>query len=314
VSKLRVAAVTNPGSRGHARLRPGALAKLREETHVVAELETRGRDDDRARIAELVAAADPDVLVAAGGDGTAGVAFGALLEAKLAERTALAFLPLGTGNNAARSFGLRSLFDGASALTLALRAIVSGPRRVIDAGLVDGRPFLGAFAIGMDADVLRLRNRLQRRLESAGFDGGYSLYLGSVAASLLRRHGAPARVSVEGALEAGPVYGLAAINTPVYAGPIRFDGANDCADGRLDVLLVTSAWRYVAEYASAWPRYLRILHGRSAAPSPRLRRARTLHVDLERPVAAQADGEELPASASFRVGVLPRALRVCVPH
>jgi len=153
----RFAVVTNPRSRARARLRARALAKLRESVQVVGELETHGDAGDGGRLAELVSATEPDVLVAAGGDGTARLALGALFETKSAERTALGFLPLGTGNNAARSLGLRALADGGAALALALAAIASGPRRAIDVGLVGGRPFLGSFAIGMDADVLALR-------------------------------------------------------------------------------------------------------------------------------------------------------------
>jgi len=312
--ELRVAVVVNPRSSAPARIRARALAKLREETRVVAKLDTRGDGDDGRRLADLVGGAEPDVLVAAGGDGTAGLAVGALLEAKCAERTALGLLPLGTGNNAARSFELRSLRDGEAALALALAAIATGPRREVDVGRVGGRAFLGSLAIGIDADVLALRNAVQRRLDGAGLDGGYALYLGGALASLLRGHGGPARISIDGALETRRIYGLAVLNAPVYAGPIRFDGSNDSADGRLDVLLVSSAWEYVAEYSSAWPRYLRVLHGRPAAPSPRLRRARELVVELEQPVAAEADGEGLPPSASFHVDVLPRALRICTPR
>ena len=312
---LRIAAVVNARLRARARtLVSQALARLRESACLVAVLDTRGDDGDAGRLTDLVARGDLDVLVAAGGDGTVGLAAGALLEARRTESTALGFLPLGTGNNAARSFGLRSLRDGEAALRLALAAITAGPRREVDVGRVDRRVFLGSLAIGIDAAVLSLRNELQRHLERTGLDGGYGLYLGGALASLLRRQGGPARIAIDGAWETQTIYGVAAINAPVYAGPLRFDGANDCDDGRLDVLVVSSAWEYLAEYASAWPRFLRVLHGRSAAPSPRLRRARQLVVELERPLCAQADGEELEPSASFHVDVLPCALRICTPR
>jgi diacylglycerol kinase family enzyme len=251
------------------------------------------------------------VLVAAGGDGTAALVLRALLEAKGAAPPALAFLPLGTGNNAARSFGLHALRDGAAALERAIAAIEAGPRRAVDAGLLDDRPFLGSVAIGMDADVLALRNRIQRRL--GGTSGGYALYLGGALASLPGAHGGRARLSLDGVSEARPVFNLAVVNAPVYAGPLRFDGENDCADGLLDVHAVASAREYFTEYPSAWLRYLRVRHGEKLLPSKRLRRAREIEVEFERPVAAQADGEEIGAAARFRIRVLPRAVRICVP-
>jgi diacylglycerol kinase (ATP) len=312
--ELRVAVVVNPRSRARARLRARSLERLRESVRVVAELDTRGAAADGERLAALVTDLEPDVLVAAGGDGTAGLALRALLETKRAERTALAFLPLGTGNNAARSFGLSALRDGDAALARAVAAIVSGPRRTVDAGLANDRPFLGSFTLGMDADLLALRNRLHRRLEPRGIEGGYSLYLGSFAASLLRgAHGGRAQLWLDGVRESCALYNLAIVNAPIYAGPFRFDGANDCADGLLDVHALASAGEYLTEYPGAWLRYLRVERGVRVAPSPRLRRAREIRVELERPVAAQSDGEALAAAASFQVRVLPGALRVCLP-
>jgi diacylglycerol kinase (ATP) len=289
------------------------LARLRESARVVAELATSGDPSEGERLARLLSSHEPDVLVAAGGDGTASLALRALLDAKCAERTALAILPLGTGNNAARSFGLRALRDGADAVALAVGAITGGARRFVDLGCIDGRPFLGSVSIGMDADVLALRNRLHQRLAGVGLDAGYALYLGASLGSLLSEHGAPARLTLDGEMERLALFGLCVVNAPVYAGPIRFDAANDCADGRLDVLALRSGREYVAEYASGWLRYLRAGSGAVVRPSARLRRAREIRVDFERPVAAQADGEPLGAAASYRIAVLPGAVRLCLP-
>jgi diacylglycerol kinase (ATP) len=311
--ELSVAVVVNPRSSASERLRRQVLVRLRENASVVAEVATSGDAGDGERLSRLLRSSGPDVLVAAGGDGTAGLALRALLDAKRVEETALAILPLGTGNNAARSFGLRALRDGPDAVALAIRTIVAGPRRAIDVGLLDGRPFLGAVAIGMDADVLALRNRLHQRLAALGLDAGYALYLGASLGSLLSPHGALARLTLDGKAERLDLFGLCVVNAPVYAGPIRFDAANDCADGQLDVLALRSGREYAAEYASGWRRYLRAQSGAALRPSARLRRAREIRVDFERPVAAQADGEWLGLAASYRITVLPGAVRLCLP-
>jgi len=314
-SALRVAVVVNPRSSAPRRLGAGALAALRERSEVVGELATQGDASDGARLAQLLASAAPDVLVAAGGDGTVGLALRALLETRGAERPALGFLPLGTGNNAARSFGLRALRGAPSAaLDLALAALVCGPRRAVDVGLAGGRPFLGSFTLGMDADVLALRNRLVRRLGRSRLARGYGLYAFSILVNLMRgARGTPARLWLDGERELRPLHNLAVINAPIYAGPLRLDGANDCADGLLDVHATASAAQYLLEIPSAWRRHLRVQRGVNAAASSLLRRAREVRVELDRPVAAQADGEEIGAAASFRVVVRPRAVRVCTP-
>jgi diacylglycerol kinase family enzyme len=310
---LRAGVVVNGRLRARRQSLPRVLERLRDRTRVVAVLDTRGDDTDLRRLLALLVEAEPEVLIAAGGDGTAGLALRALLEAGRTGATALAFLPLGTGNNAARSFGLRALRGSEGALERALGAITAGTRRAVDVGLLDGtRPFLGSVALGMDADVLALRNRIQRRL--GGSSGGYALYLGGALASLLAgAHGGRARLSLDGVEATGMLYNLAVVNAPVYAGPLRFDGVNDCADGLLDVHAVASGWEYFEEYPSAWLRYLRVRRGEKVPPSGLLRRARALEVEFERPVAAQADGEEIGSGARFRFGALPRAVEVCVP-
>ena len=296
-----------------ARHHERGIAWLRESACVVAELATSGDEGDADRLVRLLSSHGPDVLVAAGGDGTVSLALRALLEAKGVEETALAMLPLGTGNNAARSFGLCALRDGPDAVRLALGAITSGPRLAVDVGTLDGRAFLGSVAIGMDADVLALRNRLRPRLDVVGLGAGWGLYLAASLGSLLSGHGAPAQLTLDGASERLRLFGLCVVNAPVYAGPIRFDAANDCTDGALDVLALRSGREYVEEYVGGWLRHLRVEAGAVVRPSARLRRAREIRVDLERPVAAQADGEWLAPAASYRIGVLPGAVRICLP-
>ena len=313
----RVALVVNPrccaGPR--AGVATTAIARLRASSCVAAEVETRSDSDDASRIAAVLEQTRADVAIAAGGDGTVGRVVAALLRLPDEARAALAILPLGTGNNAARSFGLRSLRrerDGA--VELAIAAIASGTRRAIDVGLVGERPFLGSFAVGLDGEILRLRNRMQRHLEAAGARTGYGLYLASFALSFVsaqRRFGV--RLVLDGVAERRSLYNAVVSNAPVYAGPLRFDGANDCADGRLDLHAVDSAARYVAEYPRAWLRYLRVLRGAQAAPSPLLVRAREILVELDRPVAALVDGEEIDAAPCYRLRALPHAIRVCTP-
>jgi diacylglycerol kinase (ATP) len=298
-----------------ARVARAALSALRESAHVAAELETRGDAEDAQRIVEAIEKEHAEVIVVAGGDGTVGLVIRAMLRASGGADAALGLLPLGTGNNAARSFGLRSLRrEGDGAAALAVDAIVRGERRALDVGTVNGAAFIGSFALGFDADTLARRNRLRRRLGRAGLHTDYGLYVASVALGLLvSRRPWRARVLLDRASEPGPFFNVVVVNTPVYAGPLRFDGANDFTDGRLDVHAVASAREYVSEYPRAWIRYLRALRGETVTPSPRLRRAREITLEPETPVAAQIDGEEVPPASAYRVSVLPRAVRVCVP-
>ena len=273
---------------------------------------THGDGSDRERIAALLRDEPIDALAAAGGDGTVNAALAAILASP--RPPALAFLPLGTGDMIARSLGLASLRGGGErAVTLAVGAIAAGQRRRIDVGVANGHPFAASFAFGIDAEILALRNRLRRRLGFAGEAGGYVLYLTSCALRVMAQRGEMVRVMYDGAGSERRHYNLNVMNAPLYAGEFRFDGANDLADGLLDVHAVAGALEYLAEYPRAWRRHVHFERGDPVEPSPLLRRVREVAVDLSRPVPAQIDGEEFPPAASFRINVLPRAVTVCVP-
>ena len=278
----------------------------------MAELATRGDGRDAGRIDALLAERSPEVVAAAGGDGTVREVVAALLRAK-APRPALGFVPLGTGNNAARSHGMRSLRGGgAAAATRAITAIAQGERRAIDIGLLDDRPFVGSFAVGMDADVLSVRNRIRGRVGPSV--DGYALYLASFLLAL-PRSGRPvaAKLRFDEREEASPLTNLAALTAPIYAGVFRFDDTRAAVDGLLSVHVVRGWPEYLVEYPAAWSRHLRALGGARVAPSHRLSAARTLAIELERPLAAQIDGEACGARSSYRVRVLPGAIRACAP-
>jgi diacylglycerol kinase family enzyme len=308
--------VRNARARGpaSAALVTRALADLRATSRFAAEIATRGDGADKRRIADAIAQNDATLVAVAGGDGTVSAAVEALLAFAKDARPALAILPAGTGNNAARSFGLPALRSGDHAIATALAAIERGERREVDVGLANERPFLGSFALGLDGAILRARNRLEPKLAALGLRSDYGLYLASFAlcfATGQRRFAT--RLVLDGVAERRELYNAVVTNAPVYAGPLRFDGPNDCADGVLDLHATESASRYLAEYPQAWIRYLRVLRGAAVAASPLLRRAREFEIEPDRPVPALVDGEVWNGAASYRIQVLPRAIRLCMP-
>ena len=110
-----------------------------------------------AEIAGLVEAAvaqRPDVVVAAGGDGTVSAVAAGLVGGEIP----LGVLPLGTLNHFARD--LRIPVD----LEEAVRTVVEGRIARVDVGEVNGRIFLNNSSLGLYPDVVRDRERQQRRL------------------------------------------------------------------------------------------------------------------------------------------------------
>jgi len=296
-----------------------AIEALRASALICGELSTCGDDANAERIADLIRHARPDIAVAAGGDGTVGDVVRGILRAELATPPALAIMPLGTANDVARTLGLLSVRQhGRPAVDAAVAAILHGDGRRIDLGEVrcgatEPQFFVGSFATGMDADILAMRNRIRSRFALGRRIGGYPLYLWCCAVSLLaRRHGAPARLSVDGVSLNCRVYNALVTNTALYAGEFRFDAADASDDGQLDLHIFSSALDYVRGFVTAWRRHLRHTRGLPVRPPDTLRRVRALTIELAAPVACQVDGEEGGASASYAIRVVPCALTVRV--
>ncbi len=289
-------------SRALTALRAAAAVEVRE---------TLGDGADQRRIGEWLETVRPSVAVAAGGDGTVGALAAALMGVAAAKRPPLGIIPLGTANNVARSLGLTALRGGhVAAARSAVGAILGGATRLLDLGQVDGRWFVGSFAIGMDGEILALRNRWRSRLARRG---GYPLYLLSCAVNLARHRGAGARLAVDGVACEAAAYNLLVLNTALYAGEFRFDGADASGDGRLDLHVFTGASDYVGRFVAAWRRHLAAQRGAAIVAPPGLQRITQLSAELARPLASQIDGEEGPHTARFTLAVHAAALQVCVP-
>jgi len=109
------------------------------------------------------AAAEADVLVAGGGDGTISAAAGVAY----ARRVPLAVLPAGTMNLFARTLQMPLELEAA------LVAIAEGEVRAVDIATANGRPFVHQFSVGIHVKLVKLRDSLP-----------YRSRLGKIAASV----------------------------------------------------------------------------------------------------------------------------------
>jgi len=101
----------------------------------------------------LAKAADAgvDVVIAGGGDGTVSTAAAALMN----KSTALAILPAGTMNLFARSLGIPLALDAAVA------AFADGAVKAVDMASANGRSFVHQFSIGMHAEMVASREKME---------------------------------------------------------------------------------------------------------------------------------------------------------
>ena len=150
----QVVVILNAGSGGgNDAVLAERLAALFAAAGAVARIELVNGSDLAARV-EAAIARRPDVIVAGGGDGTVSSVAAALAGGPIA----LGVLPLGTLNHFAKDMQLPLDIESAVA------QIARGALRRVDVGEVNGRVFINNSSLGLYPDIVRDRERQQKRL------------------------------------------------------------------------------------------------------------------------------------------------------
>jgi diacylglycerol kinase family enzyme len=265
------------------------------------------------------------VLAGLGGDGTHMAIVNGLMRYRRRhpdrEMPDYVILPLGTGNNLAKSFGIGvSRNPLRSELRRAACATAFGARYRLDLGTLGDMFFADAFTVGVDAHILRGRNRdresLQRFPLLFRLFRGYPVYFLNGLKSLLRCHPLQAEIEVDGQpWYRGPLFNLIVNNSRIYAGEFDLTQTAFANDGLLDLLIFTGHADYLCRYllsVRALPRRMRKLAYRPTRALQHIQ-GRRFSIRLEKPIAAQVDGEELPPDHRFEIGIAPQAVTLRLP-
>lgn len=277
-------------------------AELHRQSISFAELHTESPGQARAWAAQH--AAEFDVVVAVGGDGTVNEVADGLLQAE-ASRAALGVLPLGTGNDVAHLLGVGRLADAVACLQSGQPARMDA----IEIGCVAaGRPVIRhalLFAsVGFAGALLRCTTPLVKRI--FGPKGCYSVglfrALPGFRAPLLR-----VRWDAE-VMEGRFFLACAANSEAAGGGMMRLGPGARLDDGWLNLSLIGDlSW---LEVMRCFP----LLRSGKHVHHPKVRYGlgREMEVTSQRPLDVQMDGEvfgETPVT--FRVR--PQSLSALVP-
>jgi YegS/Rv2252/BmrU family lipid kinase len=227
------------------------------------------------RLARQAADAGIHRVLSVGGDGTLHEVVNGIQDRPVA----IGVLPLGTGNDFARSIGLPHSPE------VLLRALARGGTRQIDVGEVHGERYVNIAGVGFDAEVARRVNAMRSKAS------GTLPYL-MTAMDEAFRYQAPA---LSLARDGGPpdpdcpLLMVAVGNTSTYGGGMRVCPQAVVDDGLLDVLLVRPlrGWALLA----LLPRVFLGKHLGSASVSAG--RARSLTITGPSDTPLHADGELL---------------------
>jgi diacylglycerol kinase (ATP) len=293
---MRARLLLNPAAgRGRgARARP-ALERLARSRGI--EVEAAGGAEDLAARAARAAGEGVERLLVAGGDGTWHWAAQGLA----GSATALAPIPLGTGNDLARELGypLEPEAAFARALDGAIARIDLGRMRGLEGG---ERLFCGVAGVGFDAAVAEHARTRVRRLR------GPAVYAWATLATLAGYRSPEVVLESDGGRFAGGVFFVVFANTSHYGGGMRIAPRADPADGRLEIVVVRRCSKL--RLLGVFPRVYR--GGHSGHPAVEMFPASRVELELRPAQPINADGEGLGTSGPGRleVGVEPAALGV----
>jgi diacylglycerol kinase (ATP) len=303
--KVRV--ILNPAAAAGAALgKVGAIeASLRryELPHEIVLTRTRGH---AAELARAAAADGVDVIAIVGGDGTINEVMQAYVSAdgEPVRGPDLALIPVGTGGDFKRTFGLGGALDEAVA------RIRHGAPRAVDLGILrfaahaggdTVRAFVNIASFGLSGHVDALVN------DSPKWLGGRASFYSATLRAMASYKNASVRIKVDGALwHEGPIVTAAIANGRYFGGGMMIAPHADPSDGRFELVLLGDLSR--RELVGLTARVYRGAH--LAADGVKVTSGVTVEAEAVHPwasVLVDVDGEQpgkLPLRATLARGAL----------
>lgn len=289
--------IVNPTAGGGRARRVEAVIRARLMDRAAPEPEFRftERAGHAVTIAGEGAAAGFDPIVAVGGDGTAHEVANGLLGFS-GSIPSLAVIPVGTGNDFARSVGIP--MDLGEAVEVAVGG--AGVARAIDAARCGDRYFVGVAGAGFDARVARAVNAAPPRMKIGALP-----FVWYTLREIVRNRNVELVIQLDGTTITQRSLLVSVSNCRFSGGGMQLAPEALPDDGLLDVCVVGDA--SVADVVRLLPRVFS--GGHVGHPKVAIHRAARIRIDGPPEVDAQADGE-LIGGLPLEIAVIPGALRV----
>ncbi|BCM94108.1 diacylglycerol kinase [Abditibacteriota bacterium] len=243
-----------------------------------------------------------EVIIAAGGDGTLSEVAGAVIESKRPVR--LGVLPIGTGNDFARTLGIWG--DPQKAID----AIFEGHTRRIDVGTIETngtkRTFINIAGCGFDSLVARRINAWGQR-KTMRCVRGLNAYLLAVTCEIISFRAFHLKIEIDGETMETPAVLCAIANAQSYGGGMKVCPDAELTDGFFDVCIIENVSR--SEFLRAFPGVFAGKH--TNHPKVIMRRCRSIRVESLEKVPVLSDGE-IVGVTPFSCQIVTNALEFCV--
>jgi diacylglycerol kinase (ATP) len=244
------------------------------------------------------------LVVAVGGDGTVNETVNGLMRA--GGDVELAAIPLGTGMDFVRTYGISTRFDAA------VEVARDGVTRGIDVGRLSYRAwggenaerwFANVASVGMSGAVAQRANGMSKAF------GGRATFFYALVRVFFTWENTNVTVALDADERHGRMHDVVVANGQYHGGAMRLAPNAQPDDGLFDVLLIGDVTR--ADFVRTAPKLYRGTH--LSHPKVELLRSRTVRVDAPVPLPLETDGEQVGTTPA-RFEVVPRALRLRVPR
>jgi YegS/Rv2252/BmrU family lipid kinase len=297
----RILVLVNPAAANNSAHHLWARFTSRFEALFSCYTRTTVETQSRRHTIELGASTDADLIISVGGDGTVHDIAQGLMQRPRNERPLLAVVPIGSGNDYARTLTLPS-----NPLR-ALEVLSEGTRLRVDVGRCNETFFLETLSFGVDAAIafktVELRTRTKNR--------GLLLYARAAVSAILhdlKAHHLTIALDGEEPLERELLI-CAIQNGPTYGGGFRIAPSACITDGHLNICTAAT----VSKLYALWALLIVARGTHERLPIINTSIAQRLTVELAREIPAQCDGEVLRGTC-FKIEVIPDALDVLVPR
>jgi YegS/Rv2252/BmrU family lipid kinase len=241
------------------------------------------------------------LVVAVGGDGT----LNEVVNGIAGRDAVLATIPLGTGMDFGRTYGIPTRFDDA------VRVALDGDTRTIDAGRVRYRTWAGADAqrwfanvgsVGMSGAVAQRANGMSKAL------GGKATFFYALTRVFLEWQNTEVTVTLDDIERHGRMHDVIVANGRWHGGGMMLAPNAEPDDGVFEVVLIGDIGK--ADFLTTAPKLYKGKHVHH--PKVEVLRSRTVRVDAPQTLPIEIEGEQVGTTpATFEL--VPGALRVRVP-
>lgn len=247
---------------------------------------------DATHLAKHASDEGADIVVAAGGDGTCGEVVNGIAGGQ----AAFGVIPVGTGNDFARTIGVFG------ELETAIDILFSDHSRMVDLGKIGDRWFLNVAGCGFDAKVAERVNRGYRHLNDS------MAYIAGVLQTLISFKSPHFKLTMDGSTYESDGMLCTIANAPSYGGGMRVAPQAEIDDGVLDICFLKHAGRI--EFLRAFPKVFKGEH--VTHPKVRMFHAKRGRVETIPPMPILVDGEvigETPVDFEIK----PHIIKVMSP-